>query len=71
MTPPCIEPIFAALSGALMRRIATRSSPSCFAALSINGSMAAAIWFWPGPRCGPRGGVFVITGTPRKRIAGG
>jgi hypothetical protein len=43
VTPPCIEPILAELSGALMRRIATRSSPSCRAALSINGSTAAAI----------------------------
>jgi hypothetical protein len=38
-----MEPIFAALSGALIRRIATRSSPSSLAALSISGSTAAAI----------------------------
>jgi hypothetical protein len=39
--------------------------------LSISGSTAATVWLWPGPRCALRGGVFVITASPRKRIAGG
>ena len=45
--------------------------PSCFAALSINGSMADTVWLCPGPRCAERGTVFVMTHMPRKRMACG
>ncbi len=62
-------PTLPSMSGALTLRIATRSMPSLRAALSISGSIAAAVWFSPGPRCGPRGGVLVSTEMPRQRIA--
>ena len=41
------------------------------AASSSMGSIVIAVWFSPGPRCGPRGGVLVSTAVPRQRIASG
>jgi hypothetical protein len=68
---PRSEPILPEESGALRRRMASRSIPSSRAALSIIGSKIGTNWFSPGPRCGPTGGVLVRTGTARQRIASG
>jgi hypothetical protein len=58
-------------SGELMRRIASWSMPSFFAALVTTGSMMAFACIGPGDRCCDRGGVLVTTATPRQRMAGG
>ena len=62
---PCWEPTVPVESGALIRRIARRSSPSSLAALSMIGSTAAAIWFCPGPRWAPLGVELVTMVMPR------
>ena len=54
-----------------MRRIASWSMPSFFAALVTTGSMMAFACIGPGDRCCDRGGVLVTTATPRQRMAGG
>ncbi len=67
----CPELYSDSLVGALTMRICSGSMPSSRAALSRSGSIAACIWFCPGPRWAPRGGVFVSTEMPRKRMASG
>jgi hypothetical protein len=58
-------------TGALMRRIATWSTPSWRAAFAMTGSMSMMPCMPPGWLCARRGGVFVSTVVARMRIAGG
>ena len=64
-------PNFALPSGALMRWMATWSTPSLRDALAMIGSMSVIPCIPPGWLCARRGGVLVSTDTPRQRIAGG
>jgi hypothetical protein len=51
--------------------MSTWSSESLRAAFDKIGSMMMIPCIPPGALCGPRGGVFVSTVTPRQRMAGG
>ena len=68
---PWLGPSQPSWPGALILRISRRSTPSSRAALSTSGSSMATICAPPGARCAERGGVFVYTGTPRKRMFSG
>jgi len=57
------EPILLLESGAFILRIATRSTFSSRATLSMIGSMMGTNWFSPARAAGPVGGVLVSTGT--------